>query len=151
MEGDSIARIIGLIKGTLLQTVLVGSLFALLFGCPPSHAADSPTITQNEPIRRTQQLLDAYASGDRGPFQIFIAADAMFFDDSDMDKKALIESILPLPAGYSGSIRIEHAKARFAPRVAILVFDAIETETVFGQELHAQYHFTDTRLFRDRR
>jgi uncharacterized protein DUF4440 len=150
MERYSYSRIIGPNKRTPLQTALLGFLFALLFACPSSGASNSPTITQNELIQRTQQLLDAYAPGDRGPFRLYVAEDAMFFDDdTDMNKEALLESIRPLPSGYSGSIRIERAKARFAPGVAVLVFDAIETETVFGQVLHARYHMTYTWLFRN--
>ena len=73
----------------------------------------------------------------------------MFFDDdNDMDKSALLESIRPLPSGYSGSIRIEKPKVRFAPGVAVLAFDAIETESVFGRVLHARYRMTHTWLFR---
>jgi hypothetical protein len=150
MECHSCARIIGPNNGTRLRTAPLGLLLALLFACPPSRASNSPTITQNELIQRTQQLLDAYAPGNHGPFRLYVAEDAMFFDDdNDMDKAALLESIRPLPSGYSGSIRIERAKARFAPGVAVLAFDAIETETVFGEVLHARYHMTHTWLFRN--
>ena len=149
MERHSYARIIGPNKGTRPQVALLGLLVALPFVCPSSRASTSPTITQNELIQRTQRLLDAYAPGDRGPFRLYVADDAMFFDDdNDMDKAVLLESIRPLPSGYSGSIRIERPKVRFAPSVAVLAFDAIETETVFGEVLHARYHMTHTWLFR---
>jgi Domain of unknown function (DUF4440)/Domain of unknown function (DUF3471) len=134
-----------------VRKVFGSVICALLLTCSVSWADDSPTITQNELMQRTQQLLDAYATGDHSPFSLHLTEDATFFDDNDMDKTALLESIHPLPSGYSGSIRIEHAKARFAPGVAILAFDAIETETVFGQVLHARYHMTDTWLFRNGR
>jgi Domain of unknown function (DUF4440) len=141
-----------IIRLSHVQAARLAPLFALLlFARLPSRAVDSPTITQNALIRRTQELLDAYAPGDRRPFRLYVAEDAMFFDDNDMGKTALLESIRPLPSGYSGSIRIENPKARFAPGVAILAFDANETETVFGQVLHARYHMTDTWLFRDGR
>lgn len=134
--------------GENLRRVLGTALFVLVLACLRGWPAEAPAITEDELVRRTQELLDAYAPGDRRPFRLYIAEDAMFFDDTDMDKKALLDSIRPLPSGYSGSIRMEHAKARFAPGIAVLAFDAIETETVFGRVLHARYHMTDTWLFR---
>jgi hypothetical protein len=38
--------------------------------------------------------------------------------------------------------------SRLHGETAILTYDLDETETVFGQELHARYHGTDTWLFR---
>jgi Domain of unknown function (DUF4440)/Domain of unknown function (DUF3471) len=134
-----------------VRGVLGTALFALVLSCSWGSSEDSPTITQEQLLQRTQQMLDAYAPGDRRPFELYIAEDAIFFDDNDMDKTALLESIHPLPSGYSGSIRIENAKVRFAPGVAILAFDAIESESVFGRVVHARYHMTHTWLFRNGR
>jgi len=139
-------------EGVAVRRVLGCAIFILFFCACPGRSEDTPTITQDELLRRTQKLLDAYAPGDREPFRLYIAADAMFFDDdNDMDKTALLESIRPLPSGYSGSIRIEKPKVRFAPGVAVLAFDAIETESVFGRVLHARYRMTHTWLFRNSR
>jgi hypothetical protein len=41
-----------------------------------------------------------------------------------------------------------HPHTIFAPAVAILAYECEETETIFGQELHARYHTVDTWLFR---
>ena len=114
------------------------------------HAADATQITEQELVHRTQQLYDAVAPGDQGPWELFYADDAMVFDEKgrSMDKAALIADIQPMPKGYSGIIHVVRPKAVFAPGVAILSYDAEETETIFGQELHARYHSTDTWLFR---
>jgi hypothetical protein len=61
----------------------------------------------------------------------------------------LIADITPLPAGYSGTIKLENVQSRMYPDVAIVSYDANETETIFDQELHARYHITDTWLRRD--
>src|SRR5438132_11157689 len=66
-----------------------------------------------------------------------------------MDKAKLITDSTPLPAGYSGAIKLEHVQSRIYDNVAILSYDANETETIFGQNLSARYHITDTWLRRD--
>jgi Domain of unknown function (DUF4440)/Domain of unknown function (DUF3471) len=115
------------------------------------RAADTPSITQAELVRRTQELYDAVASGSRTPWKQYVAEDAMFFDEKgrSMDKRALLDDLKPLPVGYSGTIRVDRAASRFATNVAIVSYDLEETETVFGRELHARYHATDTWLRRN--
>jgi uncharacterized protein DUF4440/uncharacterized protein DUF3471 len=117
-----------------------------------AHAEHS-TITLAELQQRTQQLWDAVAPGSKRPWEEMVADDAMILDETghDMDKNALLATISKLPPGYSGSIQIVDAKVRFAPKVAILSYNANETETVFGAVLHARYHMTDTWLYRNRR
>jgi hypothetical protein len=119
---------------------------ALLF-CPAfAHA-----ITQQELVRRTDQMYHNLAAGDRGPWQLYLADDVLYFDEKgrSMDKKALLEDVTPMPAGYSGSITLKNPKSLIQPTVAILSFDSDETETVYGQEMHARYHETDTWLLRN--
>lgn len=66
-----------------------------------------------------------------------------------MDKKVFLADIEPMPAGYSGTIKIIHPHVIFAPGTAIFAYECDETETIFGQELHAHYHSVDTWLFRN--
>jgi len=107
-------------------------------------------ITEIELLRRTQQLYDALPSGDRTPWQTYYADDAMAYDEKgrSMDKKALLADIAPMPAGYSGTIRIQQPHVIFAPGVAVFAYVCDETETIYGQELHARYHSVDTWLYR---
>jgi hypothetical protein len=64
--------------------------FVLLLLAVPAllTAADNETITQDELVRRTQELLDAVAPGDQRPWREYYADDAMFFDERgrSMDK-----------------------------------------------------------------
>ena len=48
------------------------------------------------------------AAGDQAPWQKYFADDSMYFDEKGraMDKAALVKDVTPLPAGYSGSIKI---------------------------------------------
>ena len=104
------------------------------------------TITQEELIRRTQDIIDAVATGDRKPFERYFAADAMIADEKGrtMDKKTFVSDQSPLPAGTSGSIKLVKPQSRILGDAAILSYDLDETETIFGQELKARYHETDT-------
>jgi hypothetical protein len=74
-------------------------------GCVRQSAS---TITQEELVRRTQQLFDSIPSGDRTPWEKYYAADCFFFDQksSAMDKKSLVDDQSLMPAGYSGEIRM---------------------------------------------
>ena len=75
----------------------------------------------------------------------------MFADEKGrfFDKPKLVADITPLPAGYSGTIKIQNAQSRIIGNTAVLSYDADETETIFGQNLKARYHITDTWLQRN--
>jgi Domain of unknown function (DUF4440)/Domain of unknown function (DUF3471) len=113
------------------------------------HAADAP-ITQDELVRRTQELYDAIVPGNQAPWKKYFADDCIFSDEKGrtLDKAKLIADITPLPAGYSGTIKIGNVQSRIIGDTAILSYDANETETIFGQNLTARYHVTDTWLRR---
>src|SRR5438093_5667132 len=114
------------------------------------YAADVP-ITQDELVRRTQELYDAVVPSNQAPWKKSCAADCILADQKArlFDKPKLIADITPLPAGYSGTIKIVNAQSRIIGDTAILSYDADETETIFGQNLKARYHVTDTWLQRN--
>ena len=113
-------------------------------------AGDGGRITQEELVRRTQQMFDAVAAGDQTPWKKYIAEDAMYFDEKgrNMDKAALVKDVTPLPRGYSGTIKIVKVQSHLEGNVAVLSYDMDESETIFGQQLSARYHATDTWMFR---
>src|SRR6267142_5155922 len=113
-------------------------------------AADVP-ITQDELVRRTQELYDAVVPGNQEPWKKYFADDCIFADEKGrlFDKPKLIADITPLPAGYSGTIKVENVQSRIIGNTAILSYDADESETIFGQNLKARYHITDTWLQRN--
>ena len=126
--------------------LLVGIGFAVAL----SLRANQTTITQDELVRRTQEIMDALAPGNAEPFKKYYADDAIFSDEKGrtMDKAALVKDVQPLPQGYSGTIRIVQPKSHIEANAAILTYDLDETEVVFGQKLKARYHETDTWLLR---
>jgi hypothetical protein len=116
-----------------------------------SAAERDAAITEAELVRRTQELYDAVVPGNQAPWKKYFAEDSIFADEKGrtMDKPKLVADITPMPAGYSGAIKIEQVQSRIYNNVAILSYDANEKETIFGQELSARYHVMDTWLQRD--
>lgn len=108
-------------------------------------------ISQDELVRRTQELFDAVVPGNAEPWKKYFADDCIFSDEKGrtLDKAALVADIAPLPRGYSGTIKIAKLQSIIHGDTAILSYDLDETETVFGQNLTARYHGTDTWLRRN--
>src|SRR5947207_3682274 len=121
-----------------------------IFATTLATAADV-SITQDELVRRTQELYDAIAPGNQTPWKKYFADDCIFSDEKGrtLDKTKLVADITPLPTGYSGTIKLDKVQSRIFTDTVVLSYDANETETIFGQELHARYHVTDTWLRRN--
>jgi ketosteroid isomerase-like protein len=117
------------------------------------NRASRPNINQDELVHRTQELVDSVAAGDQAPWNKYFADDAMFFDErgENLNKKELVASIVALPLGYSGTIKVANAKSQIQSDVAILSYDLNEIEIVYGQKQTARYHETDTWMQRDGR
>src|SRR5947208_985731 len=111
-----------------------------IFATTLATAADV-SITQDELVRRTQELYDAIAPGNQTPWKKYFADDCIFSDEKGrtLDKTKLVADITPLPTGYSGAIKIENVISRIIGDTAILSYDANETVTIFCQNLNAHY------------
>jgi hypothetical protein len=74
----------------------------------PSVCGDPVPITQEELVRRTQELFDAVVPGNKEPWQKYFADDCIFADEKgrNLNKAQLITDITPLPKGYSGTIKV---------------------------------------------
>ena len=123
----------------------------LCVGAPVTAPGENSTITEAELVRRTQELFDALVSGNQALWKKYYADDCLYHDEKgrSLNKAKLVADISPLPRGYSGSIKVMNVESRFAADVAVLSYDLDESETIFGQELHARYHETDTWLKRN--
>ncbi|HZS17747.1 MAG TPA: DUF4440 domain-containing protein [Candidatus Udaeobacter sp.] len=122
-----------------------------LFIPPQLMHGDPETITQEELVRRTQELFDAVVPGNKEPWQKYFADDCIFADEKgrNLNKAQLVADISPLPKGYSGTIKVVKPKSIINGDTAILSYELDETETIFGQNLTARYHVTDTWLYRN--
>src|SRR5258708_19845645 len=97
-----------------------------------ASAADVP-ITQDELVRRTQELYDAVVPGNQAPWKKYFADDCIFSDEKGrtLDKPKLIADITPLPTGYSGAIKIVNAQSRFNGNTDILSYNPDKTQPTF--------------------
>jgi hypothetical protein len=113
--------------------------------------AAEPSKLEEELMRHAQELFDAAAVGNREPWTKYFADDCLFFDEKgrNFTKGELVADIRPLPNGYSGKITVGKPKGLIHGDTAILSYDIDETEIVFGQNLKARYHVTDTWLRRN--
>jgi hypothetical protein len=123
-------------------------LLAALMACTSAKPAP---ITQEELVRNTQEMFDSVPAGDQTPWKKYFADDSTYFDEKgrSMDKTALVNDITPMPQGYSGGIKLVNAKSHIQGDTAILSYDLDETETIFGQNMTARYHGTDTWMSRN--
>jgi len=135
------------------NTFLV-AIAALITSNPGFHsqaAEPEPAMTEQELVRRTQELFDAVVPGNQEPWKKYYADDCLFADEKgrQFDKTKLVADITPLPAGYSGTIKVVRPMSRIVGDTAVLSYDTDETEIIFGQHLTARYHVTDTWLRRN--
>ena len=130
------------------RVILIVNVFLL---CLCSSAMAQQSVTQEELVRRTQELFDAVVPGNREPWKKYYADDCIFADEKGrtLNKTALVADITPMPKGYSGTIKIVRPESRIFGDMAVLSYDLDETETIFGQNLTARYHEIDTWLRRD--
>lgn len=136
----------------MIRTVIPALLCLAVGISAPLHAASSTAgaITQAELLQRTQQLYAASDAGDPKPWNAWFADDAMVYDEKGrtMDKQALLADIGPMPAGYSLHMRVIDPHVILTPDAAAVAYTCDESETAYGQTMHARYHTVDTWLFR---
>ena len=135
----------------MIRFINVLALTVLAISASSCEFRNHAPITQDELVRNEQEIFDAAAPGDQKPWIKYFANDGMYFDEKGrgMDKAALLKDIAPLPAGYSGGIKVVNAKSNIQGDTAVVSYDLNETETIFGQDLTARYHGTDTWMYRD--
>lgn len=99
-----------------------------------------------------QRLMAAIAPGDTAVWSRYLDDQVLFSDEEAnvYGKPALLAEFKPLPPGFSGHICVTDPRAIVRGNVAVLTFDAMETETVYGQVLHTRYHTTDMFVRSDR-
>jgi len=134
-----------------IRPLLLAVSFAMFSFAARQWATADDAISQDELVRRTQELFDAVVPGNAKPWKKYFADDCIFSDEKGrtMNKAALVADITPLPSGYSGTIKIAKVQSIIHEDTAILSYDLDEMETVFGQNLTARYHSTDTWLQRN--
>jgi aspartate racemase len=126
-------------KSTILAALL---LLVALGGC-----ATAPSSSDAEQIipAATQQMMDALPS-DATVWQRYVSDSAVYVSEAGdlATKQDLLEAFAPFPQGISGSIQVKTVKLTDYRDVAIHVFDAHETQTVYDQRIEVNYRSTHT-------
>jgi hypothetical protein len=127
------------------------SVFVLFLLCLTAFAqtatkSSADSATEKELARIAQELFDAVAIGDKAPWEKYVAEDVIYTDENwhILTKKDLLDSLSPLPKGYSGSIKMANVQSRINGDAAVLSYRVLEEEFVFGQRLAPIYLNTDT-------
>lgn len=120
-----------------------GWMLGLALACAhgATQASPAPDALRSQLLRITQQLVDAIPLGDRGPWQRWLADDAVIVDEFGRiaHKADTVASLRPFPAGFSGSIELRDAHVRQYGDSAVMQVEQYERETVFGQQLVVRY------------
>lgn len=135
----------------LACAVLLSLSFCFVALAQTSSQSKSDAATEKELVAIAQELYDAIAIGNKAPWEKYLAGDMIYTDENwrILTKKDLVEGLRPLPAGYSGSIRIANLQSRINGDAAVLSYRALEEETIFGQKLTPTYLVTDTYFKRN--
>ena len=131
-----------------MSLAIGGSGRSLTAQSAPQAAGELNTLLQ----RQTQQLMDAIAAGDRGPWQRYVAERVVFMteDGTRKSKADLIAELRVFPPEIWGRIQVTDFDVVRHDRVAVTTYIADEEEGYYGQVLHARYRSTDTWLLSDR-
>jgi hypothetical protein len=94
----------------------------------------------------TQRLYDAVASGDRRPWDAVLDDRCTITteDGEVQDRGRFLAGLTPLPAGFSGQIKVRGLTVRTFGDAAVVHYWLDEVERIFGQRLQTTYVETDT-------
>ena len=108
---------------------------------------------EKELVRIAQELMNAVAIGDKTVWEKHVADDVIYTDENwkVLTKRDLVDSLAPLPKGYSGTIKVANVRSRIQGDAAVLSWEALEEEIIFGQRLAPVYLVTDTYFKRNGR
>jgi Domain of unknown function (DUF4440) len=113
----------------------------------------SDAETEKELTRIAQELVDAVARGDKAVWEKHVADDVIYTDENwtVLTKRDLVDSLAPFPPGYSGTIRVTKVRSRINGDAAVLSWEGLEEQYVYGQKLTPVYLITDTYFKRNGR
>lgn len=139
-----------------MRVFLWAAALAVLPVPAAAQRADSPAVQDTAAVaaeltRIAQALLDAVAAADTAVWGRYLADDALFTDEMGRTytKAELLALMRPLPPGFSGTLRVSGPRMVARGDVAVLTYDALEDEEIFGQRIRTRYHTTDTFVRRD--
>ena len=126
---------------------LATPLVLVLLGAAPPPSEDVPALLRT----KTEQLLDAITHGDRSVWERELHPQARVVDEQGevLERKAMVESVRPLPAGVSGKLWPTQFQATVLGDVAVTTYVAEEDENFHGAKIHSRYRMGETWVKRD--
>jgi hypothetical protein len=125
-----------------VRLLCVAAAALILAACALRPAAPVPDAgPAAEVLRRlAQEMLDALPH-DPAPWQRYVSERAVYVSEAgDIATKAeLLEGFRPFPPGLSGSLKVQEARVEDFGDLATLVFEALERQGIFGQEIEVRY------------
>jgi len=120
-------------------------VLVLLGAAPPSE--DVPALLRS----KTEKLLDAITRGDRAVWERELHPQAHIVDEQGivLERKAMVDSVRPLPAGVSGSLQPTQFQATVVGDTAVTTYVAEEDENFHGAKIHSRYRMGETWVKRD--
>lgn len=128
----------------LLVVVLHGGGCATSSTSANIEAANAASAEQIIP-RATQELLDALPHN-AAVWQRYLSDRVVYVSEAGdvATKQEVLEGFAPFPEGITGSIKVKTVKLSVHGDVAVHVFEAHETQTIYGQPIEVNYRSTHT-------
>jgi ketosteroid isomerase-like protein len=113
-------------------------------GAPPARV--EARQGESEIYAMTQQLLDAFATGDKAVWDRYTDGALVYVNENDQvrTKAQFLAELEPLPSGFRGTARLTEPQFTRVGEVAVVTYIIDETEVAYGQTVHARYRATDT-------
>jgi len=122
---------------------MLSSIALVMLFAAPAQAADPVSVKLEQ---NTRALFSALTRGDRKVWDDFLAPDIVYAaeDGSLKDKAKLLSEVTPLPPTITATLEVLRFQVRRHGDTAIASYVTEETESYFGQTIHASYLETDT-------
>jgi hypothetical protein len=125
-----------------VRLLCVAAAALILAACALRPAAPVPDAgPAAEVLRRLAQEMPDALPHDPAPWQRYVSERAVYVSEAgDIATKAeLLEGFRPFPPGLSGSLKVQEARVEDFGDLATLVFEALERQGIFGQEIEVRY------------
>ncbi len=115
-------------------------------GSGAAGAAETATAVAATLEKATQALADAVAPGQRTVWEQYTDPDFVYVteDNEVKTRNSMLAELQPLPAGYTGSLKVEEFRCSSFGAFAVTTYILDEHETIEGHALHARYRSSDT-------
>lgn len=138
-------------KRNALAILILSLVAAALAACGGSSGLSKGQLAMESAPAQTalpvlcQELMNALP-GDSLLWSHYFSDRGVFVDEGGevLTKQKLIHGMGPFPAGLSGNITVQNPRVTDYGDVAVVVFDADETETIYDQNLRVKYLSTYT-------